>query len=331
MNFQQSYLYWLAGLVLLIVAVMSFRDKANPRRLTTGLFWGLYGLIFLLGDWTYQLVGDKRTVHIAVGVAVVGLALIAGFGGVRLGSYHQRKQEERESSANRLGNRLFYPALAIPVVTVIGVLMFNHIPGLQESLFGPGNHSTLVTLFSMTVGSLIGLAMAVKMTHEKVHQPIQEARRLLDSIGWAFILPQILATLGLLFTAAGVGEGISWLTQTYLAVDSRFIAVAVYAIGMALLTMVMGNAFAAFPIVTAGIGIPILVLQHGGNPAVMAAIGMFSGYCGTLMTPMAANYNIVPAALLELPDKNAVIKAQVPTGVLLLIVNVFLLYFLMFL
>lgn len=331
MNFQQSYLYWLAGLVLLIVAVMSFRDKANPRRVTTGLFWGLYGLIFLLGDWTYQLVGDKRTVHIAVGVAVVGLALIAGFGGVRLGSYHQRKQEERESSAKRLGNRLFYPALAIPVVTVIGVLMFNHIPGLQESLFGPGNHSTLVTLFSMTVGSLIGLAMAVKMTHEKAHQPIQEARRLLDSIGWAFILPQILATLGLLFTAAGVGEGISWLTQTYLAVDSRFIAVAVYAIGMALLTMVMGNAFAAFPIVTAGIGIPILVLQHGGNPAVMAAIGMFSGYCGTLMTPMAANFNIVPAALLELPDKNAVIKAQVPTGVQLLIVNVFLLYFLMFL
>lgn len=331
MNFQQSYLYWLAGLILVIVAVMSFRDKANPRRITTGLFWGVYGLIFLLGDWTYQLVGDKRTVHIAVGLAVVGLALIAGFGGVRLGSYHQRKPEEREASAKRLGNRLFYPALAIPVVTVVGVLMFNHVPGLQENLFGPGNHSTLVTLFSMTAGSLIGLAMAVKMTHEKVHQPLQEARRLLDSIGWAFILPQILATLGLLFTAAGVGDGISWLTKSYLAVDSRFIAVAVYTIGMALLTMVMGNAFAAFPIVTAGIGIPILVLQHGGNPAVMAAIGMFSGYCGTLMTPMAANFNIVPAALLELPDKNAVIKAQVPTGVLLLIANVFLLYFLMFL
>lgn len=331
MNFQQSYLYWLAGAVLLIVAVMSWQDKANPRRLTTGLFWGVYGLLFLLGDWTYSLFGDKRTVHIAVGIAVVVLALIAGFGGVKLGSYHQRTQQQREESASRLGNWLFFPALAIPVVTVVGVLMFNHIPGLRNALFGPGNHATLVTLFSMTAGSLIGLAMAVKMTHERAHQPIQEARRLLDSIGWAFILPQILATLGLLFTAAGVGSGISYLTQEYLAVDSRFIAVAVYTIGMALLTMIMGNAFAAFPIVTAGIGIPILVLQHGGNPAVMAAIGMFSGYCGTLMTPMAANFNIVPAALLELPDKNAVIKAQVPTGILLLLVNVFLMYFLMFL
>lgn len=331
MNFQQSYLYWLAGGVLLIVAIMSWQDKANPRRLTTGLFWGVYGLLFLLGDWTYQLAGDKRMVNIAVGGAVVVMALIAGFGGVKLGSYHQRTREQREESAVRLGNRLFYPALAIPLVTVIGVLMFNYIPGLQQALFGPGNHATLVTLFSMTAGALLGLGMAVKMTHEKAHQPIQEARRLLDSIGWAFILPQILATLGLLFTAAGVGSGISYLTQEYLAVDSRFVAVAVYTIGMALLTMVMGNAFAAFPIVTAGIGIPILVLQHGGNPAVMAAIGMFSGYCGTLMTPMAANFNIVPAALLELPDKNAVIKAQVPTGILLLLVNVFLMYFLMFL
>ncbi len=331
MNFQQTYLYWLAGAVLLVVAIMSWRDKSNPRRLTTGLFWGLYGLVFLLGDWTYQLVGDKRTVNIAVGGVVVVLALIAGFGGVRLGSYHQRTQEEKTASAKRLGNKLFFPALAIPVVTVIGVLLFNNLPSWQVALFGPGNHATLITLFSMTVGTLIGLAMAIRMTHETVAQPMQEARRLLDSVGWAFILPQILAVLGLLFTAAGVGTSISWLTEHYLAVDNRFIAVAVYAIGMAVLTMVMGNAFAAFPIVTAGVGIPILVLQHGGNPAVMAAIGMFSGYCGTLMTPMAANFNIVPAALLELPDKNAVIKAQIPTGILLLIVNVFLLYFLMFL
>ncbi|AHG21614.1 membrane protein [Chania multitudinisentens RB-25] len=335
MNFQQQYLYWLAGAVLLSVAVMSFRDRANPRRVTTGLFWALYGLIFLVGDWTYGLFGSgaeaKRQLHIVVGVLVVVMALIAGFGGVRLGSYHQRSPQEREASAQRLGNRLFIPALAIPLVTVVGVLLFNNIPALQSAMFGSGNHATLITLFSMAAGCVLGLVIAVKITHERALQPIQEARRLLDSIGWAFILPQILATLGLLFTSAGVGSAISYLTQEYLAVDNRFIAVAVYAVGMAVLTMVMGNAFAAFPIVTAGIGIPILVLQHGGNPAVMAAIGMFSGYCGTLMTPMAANYNIVPAALLELPDKNAVIKAQIPTGVTLLLVNVFLLYFLMFL
>nr|WP_166285184.1 DUF979 domain-containing protein [Photorhabdus stackebrandtii] len=337
--FQQQYLYWLAGVILLAVAVMSLCDHTNPRRLTTSLFWTLYGIVFLVGDWTYRLMElwasseaeAQKMLNISVGLIVVLMALIAGLGGVRLGSYHQRTPQQRQESASRLGHRIFLPALAIPIVTVVGVLLFNHVPGLQQALFGTGNHSTLVTLFSMTVGCLTGYGIALKMTREDISQSAQEARRLLDAIGWAFILPQILATLGLLFTVAGVGTAISHLTENYLAVDNRFIAVTTYVIGMALLTMVMGNAFAAFPIVTAGIGIPILVLQHGGNPAVMAAIGMFSGYCGTLMTPMAANFNIVPAALLELPNRNAVIKAQIPTGTTLLIANVFLLYFLMFL
>ena len=102
------------------------------------------------------------------------------------------------------------------------------------------------------------------------------------------------------------------------------------AIAALLFTVVMGNGFAAFPVMTGGVGVPILVGVYHGDPAVMAAIGMMSGYCGTLLTPMAANFNIVPAALLELPDKNAVIRAQVPTALTLLLANVFLLNFLMF-
>ena len=44
------------------------------------------------------------------------------------------------------------------------------------------------------------------------------------------------------------------------------------------------------------------------------------------MTPMAANFNIVPAALLELKDKNAVIKVQIPTGLILLLANITIMY-----
>ncbi|MBD1226963.1 DUF979 domain-containing protein [Xenorhabdus griffiniae] len=339
MMFQLQYLYVLAGVLLLAVAIMSWHDKANPRRLTTGLFWALYGLIFLVGKWSHHIVAvwisdeaqAQRIAYISIGVLVILMALLAGFGGVQLGNYHQRTPKQQRESADRLGNQLFFPVLLIPVVTMIGVLMFDHIPGLQQAVFGEGNHSTLVTLFSITLGCLLGLVIALRISRDVITQSIQETRRLLDSIGCVFILPQLLATLGLLFTTAGIGTVISHLTESYVAVDNRFIAVIAYVFGMALLTMVMGNAFAAFPIVTAGIGIPILILQHGGNPAVMAAIGMFSGYCGTLMTPMAANFNLVPVALLELPDRNAVIKAQIPTGCALLLTNVFLLYFLLFL
>jgi uncharacterized membrane protein len=63
---------------------------------------------------------------------------------------------------------------------------------------------------------------------------------------------------------------------------------------------------------------------------VVGAIGMLAGFCGTLMTPMAANFNIVPAALLELKDRNGVIRAQVGTAIPLLLVNIVLIYVLAF-
>ena len=161
-------------------------------------------------------------------------------------------------------------------------------------------------------------------------QSMKESRRLFEAMGWAVVLPQLLAVLGIIFTDAGVGKAIAELTTNYLAVDHRLIAVAAYCVGMAVFTMIMGNAFAAFPVITAGIGLPILIMQHHANPAIVCAIGMFSGYCGTLMTPMAANFNIIPAALLELEDKNAVIKAQVWTALPLLAANVVLMYVLAF-
>jgi uncharacterized membrane protein len=41
---------------------------------------------------------------------------------------------------------------------------------------------------------------------------------------------------------------------------------------------------------------------------------------------MAANFNIVPAALLELKDQYGVIKAQIATALPLLIVNIVIIY-----
>jgi uncharacterized membrane protein len=53
---------------------------------------------------------------------------------------------------------------------------------------------------------------------------------------------------------------------------------------------------------------------------------MYCGYCGTLLTPMAANFNIVPAALLELRDRYQVIKLQAPTALAVLVLNIVLIY-----
>jgi uncharacterized membrane protein len=186
-----------------------------------------------------------------------------------------------------------------------------------------------LTLVSLGCAAIVALGAACWLTRSTPLQGVREARRLVDAMSWAVVLPHMLAVLGLLFTEAGVGKAVAHVTTSYINMDSRFIAVAVFCIGMALFTIVMGNGFAAFPVMAGGVGIPVLVGVYGANPAVMAAIGMFSAYCGTLMTPMAANFNIVPAALLDLPDKNAVIRAQIPTALPLLVANIFLLYFLM--
>ncbi|MGX9218065.1 DUF979 domain-containing protein [Massilia varians] len=308
--------YVVAGLLFLAVAVMNLRDRSNPRRHTTALFWGLYALLYLAGE---------RLAPSFVGALMILMALLAGFGGVIGGKPAVVPEEQRRASSARLGNRLFIPALILPLVTMLGATVFSDVQVGGLPLLDPKH----LTLAALGVAALLALGAACWLTRATPLQGVREARRLVDAISWAFVLPHMLAVLGLLFTEAGVGKAVAHVTTSYIDMDSRFVAVAVFCIGMALFTIVMGNGFAAFPVMAGGVGIPVLVGVYGANPAVMAAIGMFSAYCGTLMTPMAANFNIVPAALLDLPDKNAVIRAQIPTALPLLVANIFLLYFLM--
>ena len=311
-----QYLYYLVGIILAITAVMTLRDASNPRRFSAGIFWALYAVVFLVGE---------QLPPVWVGAVAVVMALIAGFGGVLGGKHQPRTDAQYLESAKRLGNKLFIPALAIPLITMMGTLSAKYLVFGGTPLLDPKN----TTLVSLGIGCVIALGLACWLTRETPMQGLRESHRLIDALGWALVLPQMLGMLGLVFSDAGVGKAVAYVTTTYLNMDVRFVAVAVYVVGMALFTVIMGNGFAAFPVMTGGVGVPVLVGVYHGDPAVMAAVGMLSGYCGTLLTPMAANFNLVPAALLEI-DKNAVIKAQVPTAITLLIVNVFLLNFLMF-
>lgn len=313
--------YLLVGLLFAATAFLNLRDRSNPRRLTSALFWGLYALLYLAGT---------RMPAAATGLLMVAMALVAGAGLVRGGKAELPPEAARRASAARLGHKLLVPALAIPVVTMIGATLLKDVRidlgAYSALLLDPKN----LTLVSMGCGSIAALLLACWLTRATPLQGVREARRLIDAMGWAVVLPHMLAVLGLLFSEAGVGKAVAHITTSYIPMDSRLVACAAFCIGMALFTVVMGNGFAAFPVIAGGIGIPVLVGVYHANPAVMAAIGMFSAYCGTLMTPMAANFNIVPAALLELPDKNAVIKAQLPTALPLLLANIVLLYFLMY-
>jgi uncharacterized membrane protein len=297
------FVYILAGLAFLAFAVLSLRDRTNPRRWGNGAFWGLLALSMLAGD---QL-GD-----VANGLLVLALVAIAGTGQLGRGS-GGITAEIRAARAARYGNRLFLLALVIPATALVGTFGFEQLPGLVNP--------KQVTLVSLALGALLALLVGLVWLRPHPAAPLQEGRRLMDSVGWAAILPQMLASLGAVFALSGVGDVVGGLMSEIIPEGSRIGAIIAFALGMALFTMIMGNAFAAFPVMAAAIGVPLLVRQYGGDPAVVCAIGMLAGFCGTLMTPMAANFNMVPAALLELKDRNAVVWAQVGTALPLLAVN----------
>ncbi len=312
-----QWAYSLAGAMFAAFALLSALDRSNRKRFGNATFWGLMALSLLAGS---------RLGDFANGLLVLGLAGLAGFGAIGRSSPPTTGEDERRSWSGRLGNRLFLPALIIPATALIGTLVYNYTPLGQLGLI----EAKRETYIFLCLGALLALAVLYAWLRPPALAPLQEGRRLIDAIGWAAVLPQMLAALGVVFAAAGVGEVIGGLTRAAIPEGSIFLTVLVFGLGMALFTMIMGNAFAAFPVMAAAIGVPLLIQAYGGDAAVVGAIGMLAGFCGTLMTPMAANFNIVPAALLELRDRNGVIKAQVGTAIPLLAVNIAFIYFLAF-
>jgi uncharacterized membrane protein len=315
--------YWLIGILFIAWAVLIVRDANHPRRWGSSAFWGLLGLCFFYGTWVQAGTAPGWI----LGIAVLVLVALAATGQLADGRAKTSTGPQREAFAARFGNKLFIPALALPVVTVVLVLLAPVLVIGKTPILDPKN----TTLVALAIGAVVAAVVALLILRPK-HPltPVFESRRILESIGWAALLPQMLSTLGILFTKAGVGTAVSTLVTGVMPKGSLLAAVIVYCIGMFVFTVLMGNGFAAFPIMTAAIGWPVLVQQFHGNPAIVFAIGMLAGFCGTLCTPMAANFNLVPSALLEMKNKYGVITAQLGTAFPLLAVNTALMYFLAF-
>ncbi len=318
-----EWLYWLVGILFVGIAGQTLADRSNAKRVGSAAFWGLLGASFIYGTWVTRQTAPAWL----LGIAVIAMAVLAGVGFPGRGRQRTTSTAERVTFSGRFGNRLFVPALVIPVVAVIFGAALTKVDIGGKPLLETG----FATIIGLGVASLLALLTAFVLLRPSAPSvPITEGRRLLEHIGWAAVLPQMLATLGLLFTTSGVGTAVGRLAKAIVPSGSLIAAVMLYCIGMAIFTIIMGNAFAAFPVLTAAVGWPLLVQQFHGNPALVFAVGMLSGFCGTLCTPMAANFNIVPAALLEMRDQYGPIKRQIPTAIPLLACNIVIMYVLAF-
>ncbi|HLI17074.1 MAG TPA: DUF979 family protein [Rhodanobacteraceae bacterium] len=313
--------YWLIALFLAGAAWLNLRD----RRWSHAAFWGVLAALIAGGKFVLTATAAHHALPAQVaGIGVIALAALSPR--MMRGHILERDEAEREADALRLGHRLFGPALLIPLVTLLVALFGAYIVVDGVHLFD----KTRMTLTGLALSCVVALIAALWVTRARPGAGLAEGRRLLDTLGWAALLPLTLAALGGVFAATGVGTAVADVVRMLIPVRSALACVIAFGFGMVLFTVIMGNAFAAFPVLMAGVGIPLLIHLHGANPAILGAMGMVTGYCGTLFTPMAANFNIVPVALLELPNQNDVIRAQWRTGAILLIVNLVLMYLLVF-
>lgn len=317
-----EYAYWLIAALLFYAGLRSLREWQGWR----AAFWLILGALFAGGDQVLaqQAAGNALPAQCA-GVAVIVLALLAPRLR-RVVHVESAGDQEYAQPARRLGHRLFVPALLIPVVTLLVALSGAYLSIAGHAVFAKPQ----MTLTGLALACVIAFFAAAQVVRLPAHAGLIEGRRLLDAIGWAALLPLLLAALGEVFTRSGVGTAIAALAATTLPTGSALACLLAFALGMVVFTVIMGNAFAAFPVMMAGIGLPLLIQQHHANPAILGSMGMLCGYCGTLMTPMAADFNLVPAALLELRSPYGVIRAQVASALAILAANIVLMSLLVF-
>ncbi len=312
-----QHVFYLMGGLFGAYALLSLGDATNKKRLANALFWGLVATSLLAGD----RLGDTMNGWLVIALSVLGGFNLLGRGEPSAG------EVERNAFGERYGNKLFLPVLIVLVTAVAGTLLYLYVPAINATGWLEVNRETFVLL---CLGVLLAILFIFVWLKPPPLAPLQEGRRLMDAVGWAAVLPLMLAALGLVLRDTGVGTTIGGLMLAVIPEGNVLLATFAFGIGMAVFTILTGNAFAAFPVMATAIGVPVLIQTYGGDAAVVGAIGMLAGFCGTLMTPMAANFNIVPVRLLELDDQNAVVKAQIPTALPLLLVNILLIYFLAF-
>ncbi len=292
-------IYFIIGLLCIYCGVKNLKDKENPEPMGTFIFWAVLGVVLALGRWLPSLVS---------GILVVVMCIPAILKKVKKGAVSAATKAETEATYEKIGMKIFVPTLSIGVLAVVCA-----ITGL-----GIG----LSALNGVALGVLVAIILLMIMNRDnKPSTFLNDSERMLSTVGPLSMLPMLLACLGSVFTAAGVGDVISDLVSHIIPEGNVNAGIVVYAIGMMLFTMIMGNAYAAITVMTVGIGYPF-VLAHGANPVVIGMLALTCGFCGTLCTPMAANFNTVPVALLDMKKPMGVIKNQVPVAIIMMVVQI---------
>ncbi len=295
-----EFVYILIGLQFFYTAFKVIKSTDGEKKATTVIFWIILGVLFALGKFIPPMIS---------GILVVIIGLISLINGIKINGVKEVDENKQVAEAKRLNLKVFLPVI---IMAVLAIIIAKLIPESSSSVLG--------------LTAIIAIVVAMIMMKEGFGSMMDSSNRMVQQVGVVAILPQLLAALGAIFSAAGVGDVIAEIIGGIIPTVNPWTGSIAYVLGMVVFTAIMGNAFAAFTVITAGIGVPFVIAQ-GADPAIAAALAMTAGYCGTLLTPMAGNFNILPIALLEMEDKNKIIKEQALMSIILIVVHILLMRF----
>lgn len=232
-----EFFYILIGLLAIMTAVRVFRVTSHPTRFGTAAFWLLLGVVFAFGNFIPYIID---------GILIVLMGCLTMFKQVQIGKIVDVDEAKAEASARKIGSLIFVPCISLAVIAV--AISYTPLGGQV----------------GIGIASVLALLIAIAITGAKPKTVFDDSDRMLRQVGTAGILPQLLAALGVIFNAAGVGDVISQGISGVVPEGNRLAGVVAYCLGMMIFTMIMGNGFAAFTVITAGIGVPFVIAQGGG-------------------------------------------------------------------
>ncbi|NEW66774.1 DUF979 domain-containing protein [Carnobacteriaceae bacterium zg-84] len=290
--------YILIGFLFFLNAIQTFRHN-KEKQIGTSLFWAILGFTFVFGN---------SVPYIVTGGLLIILGVLTATKQVSVGKFKAVEDSVKKQRSDKYGILVFLPSVLLAFVAFFVAFTTN-----------------LGGQVGVVIGSIVAFLVSLLLFKPSLSEVHEGTSQLTQQMGVNIFLPQLLAALGSIFATANVGMIISNGVASVVPANNRLIGVIAYVLGMVIFTIIMGNAFAAFTVITAGIGVPF-VFALGGNPVLIGTMAMTAGYCGTLLTPMAANFNSMPASLLDMKNQYGIIKAQAPIALAMIVVHIVLMY-----
>lgn len=230
--FIDEFVYILCGLISILTAFRGLKNK--EARIGTFLFWFLVGIIFAFGGFLVKYLPDQGGIIVGAMLVVCGVLTLTKQ--VKIGEFTPPTDEERRKNADKIGWKIFIPAL---IMAGLAFLMsqfksFNFIIGTdakgKDIIFG------FSTAQVLGVSAVIAFIIALLIAKPKVEDMKEDTSRLLMQVGASSLLPQLLGALGIVFTAAGVGNLIGNFAGSIVGDGGRVAGVVAYCLGMVIFT-----------------------------------------------------------------------------------------------